>query len=212
MIKDMKDVKGSPSFAGFLYEGFATKELAAGGSSSPLALMETGVGKTTFSVPIDPDTIASPFNRPRRRSYASFSTGPPALEFGISPEESLADYFWIPMARNNPQFDAFVIEFEPSARIDAVVWILQMTLTKEHRGSSDGYQLIKLIKTKVVEAIKTMPQTKRPKKKKVIVKYVLVSPECGKWTLPKKNWQSCKGDVYYHQLLIVCDCLSRSFR
>lgn len=83
------------------------------------------------------------------------------------------------MARNNPLFDAFVIEFKPSARIDAVVWILQITLNKDHRGSSEGYQLIKLIKTKVEEAMKTISHTKRRKKKDVIVKYVLVSPEGG---------------------------------
>jgi hypothetical protein len=147
MIKDMKALKGS-SFAGFLYEGFATKELAAGGSPSRLVLMETEKGKTTFFVPIDPGIIVSPFNRQRARSYASFSTGPLALELGVSPEESLADYFWIPMARNNPLFDAFVIEFKPSARIDAVVWVLQITLNKDHRVSSEGYQLIKLIKTR----------------------------------------------------------------
>jgi hypothetical protein len=116
--------------------------------------METKMGKTTFIVPIDPGTIVSPSNRQRERSYASFSTGPLALEFDVSPQDSLAHYFWIPMARNNPLFDALVIEFKPSARIDAVVWILQMALNKEHRGSSEGYQLIKLIKTKVEEAIR----------------------------------------------------------
>jgi hypothetical protein len=199
MISDMKYLQGS-SFAGFLYEGFATKALAAGESPLDLVLMETKKGKTTFFVPIDHDTTVSPFNRQRVRSYASFSTGPLALEFGVSPEESLADYFWIPMARNNPLFDAFVIEFRPSARIDAVVWILQITLNKDHRGSSEGYQLIKLIKTKVEEAIKTISRTKRRKKKNVIVKYVLVSPEGGQWTLPEKNWESCKGDVYHQRV------------
>jgi hypothetical protein len=196
MIKERKAL--IPCFAGLFYEGFAAKELAAGESSSGLVLMKAEKGETTFFVPIEPDTIVSPFNRPRERSYPSFSTGPLALKLDVPPEKSLADYFWIPTAPNNPLFDAFVIEFKDSAqKIDAVIWILRMTLSKDHRGSSEGYQLIKLIKTKVTEAMKTMSHTEQRKANSVIVKYVLVSPEGGRWTLPKKNWQSCKGDVYY---------------
>jgi hypothetical protein len=186
--------------AGFRYEGFAAKELAAGKSSSGLVSMRAEKGKTTFVVPIEPDTIVapSPFNRLREQSHVSL-TGP--LTFNIPPEKSLADYFWLPMAPNNPLFDAFVIEFKRSAqKIYSIVWILQMTLSKKHGGSSEGYQLIKSIKTKVEEAMKTMSHTERRKCRKannVIVKYVLVSTEGGKWTLPEKDWRSFKGDVYY---------------
>ena len=99
MIEEMNDMSSSSSFAGFLYKGFATKELAARESSCPdIALMKTEEGKTTFFVPIEPDTTKSPFNRRRERSYASFSTGPLALELDVPPGRSLADYFWIPMA------------------------------------------------------------------------------------------------------------------
>jgi hypothetical protein len=151
--------------------------------------MKAENGETTFFVPNNPDTIVSPFNRQRERSYASFSTGPLTLEFDVPQRKSLADYFWIPMAPNNPLFNAFVIEFKDSAqKIDAVVWILQMTLSKDYGGSSEGYQWIKLIKTEVKEAMKV---------NNVIVKYVLVSPADGRWKLPKKNWRSCKGDVYF---------------
>jgi hypothetical protein len=46
MIEEMNDMPPSSSFAGFLYEGFATKELAARESSPDLALMKTEEGKT----------------------------------------------------------------------------------------------------------------------------------------------------------------------
>jgi hypothetical protein len=84
-----------------------------------------------------------------------------------------------------------------------------MTLSKEYGGSSEGYQLIKLIETKVEEAMKTMSHTKQRKCRKVnnvIVKYVLVSTEGGKWTLPEKNWRSFKGDVYYQYVIAYHVC------
>ena len=77
-----------------------------------------------------------------------------------------------------------------------------MALSKKHGGSSDGYVLIDLIKTKVEEVMSNMSHTekrtrKRRKVNNVIVKYVLVSTVGGTWTLPKENWPSYKGDVYY---------------
>lgn len=86
--------------------------------------------------------------------------------------------------RNNPLFDAFVIELKDSAQeIDAIVWILQMTLNKDYGGSSAGYQLVNMIRTKVME---TLSHT--GKVKNVRVSYLLISPERGRWKLPKKGW------------------------
>jgi hypothetical protein len=148
-----------------------------------------------FSIPaVEPRTTASPFNRPRERSYARFSTSPRALNFN-DPEKPLDDYFWMPMAQNNSLFNAFIIEFENSAQpISAVVWILQMTLSEHHGGSSEGNQLIKLIKTKAKEVMRQKVGRRR-KVGEVTVKYVLVSPQGGEWKLPEENWQ--EGDVYY---------------
>ena len=99
------------------------------------------------------------------------------------------------MAKNNPLFDAFVIEFKRSAQtISAVDWILQMTLNQKHESLSEGYRLTRMIKTKVKEAMETMSRTQQ--RNNVIVKYVLVSPEEGEWMLPK-GWGSYKGNVYY---------------
>jgi hypothetical protein len=93
------------------------------------------------------------------------------------------------MSPNNPLFDAYVIEIIDSA---AVVWILQMTLSMDHGGSSDGYPIIRSIKEKVREA---MGNTHR--RKNVKVNYVLVSPEPGGWKLPSDNRRLCSGDVYH---------------
>jgi hypothetical protein len=39
----------------------------------------------------------------------------------------------------------------------------------------------------------------------VSVKYVLVSPEGGRWRLPEKDWQKCKGEIYYQCVEDVYD-------
>jgi hypothetical protein len=177
-----------------LYEGFAAKELASG-NAQPLVLMTPSDDKTTFSVPAgEPMTTPSPFNRSRELSYAHFTTIPRALDF-CGPGKPLSDYFWLPVARSNSLFDAFIIEFNDSTEpISADVWILQMTL--HHGGSPEGYQLIKLIKTKA----KQVMQQKVGKEKKVgevTVKYVLVNMAPAKWKLPEANWRYYQGDVYY---------------
>ena len=115
------------------------------------------------------------------------------------------------MSPSNPLFDAFVIEFIDSDQTSrAIIWILQMTLSDKHEGPSDGYRLIDLIKTNVEEIMSNMSHTKKRTRKRlkvnnVIVKYVLVSAERGTWTLPKENWVSHKGDVYYQHVELVCD-------
>ena len=195
MIQEMRAVTHSSALAGFLYEGYAAQELAAG-VSSDLVSMKPKDGTATFFIPKERHTIESPFNRPRERSYPSLSAGPLALKLNISPEKSLSDYFWIPMASNNPLFDAFVIEFKDSA--NAVVWVLQMTLSTTHGGSSDGYSIIRLIKKKVQEAMGN--DAKQRKRNNVTVKYVLVNPDGGEWTLPEKNRRSCQGAVYYQRV------------
>ena len=207
MIKEMRSLSPSSSYAGFLYEGFATKQLASGELLPDLVSMRAEKGKTKFTVPTTPNTTLtpSPFNRCRERSYVKLN-GPNA--FDVPPENSLADYFWIPLSPNNPLFDAFIIEFKDTGRMRyAIVWILQVTLNKKHRGSADGYMLINLIKTKVEEAVNTMSQTEnwareRQRVNNVVLKYVLVNTEPGTWTLPERNWRSYKGDVYYQRIEI----------
>ena len=204
MVKEMRASRLTANFSGLLYEASAAKELAAGASSDlVLTKMKAEEGTTTFFVPNEGSPIVSPFNLRRERSYPSLSTGPLALKFNIPPGKNLSDYFWIPLALNNPLFDAFVIEFKDSPEnINAVLWILQMTVSKSDGGSSDGYLIIRLIKKKVEEAMETMSRTgqRKGQKGEVIVKYVLVSPDAGRWTLPEKNRGSCKGDVYYQRV------------
>jgi hypothetical protein len=195
MIKEMTTVI-DPSFAGFLYEGFAVNELASGASPGlVLKKMKAEEGTTSFFVPNEGHPIVSPFNRRRERLY-SFSAGPLGLKFDIPPGKRLCDYFWIPMAPNNLLFDAFVIEFNSlsfASEMNTVVWILQMTPSTSRGGSADDYSIVRSIKKKVREAMGTT-------KRKVIVRYVLVSPDAGRWTLPDRNRQSCEGDVYYQRV------------
>jgi hypothetical protein len=200
MINEMEDAPYCAMLAGFAYEKYAANELAAGASQGlVLKKMEAEEGTTTFFLPNEGDQIhqiGSPFNQ--RRERRAFSS---RLKFDIPHGECLSDYFWLPMAPNNPLFNAFVIEFNGSApNINAVVWILQMTLGPLHGGSPNGYSIIRSIKKKVQEAMGTTGR------RKVTVGYVFVSPQAGRWKLPKTDRRSCVGDVYYQRVGGSLDC------
>ena len=63
MIKEMEAVTHTSTLSGFLYEGLATEELAAGASSDlVLTKMEAEEGTTTFCVPSEGRPIVSPIN------------------------------------------------------------------------------------------------------------------------------------------------------
>jgi hypothetical protein len=68
-----------------------------------------------------------------------------------------------------------------------------MMLSRTHRGSSKGYELIKSIEKKAKEGMATRSGNAGD----VTVKYVLVSPTGGRWKLPINGWELCEGDVYY---------------
>jgi hypothetical protein len=194
MISEMAAMSFCAAFAGFVYEPFAAKMLASGAlGNRDLTKMVANEGTTTYRVPDECHTIKSPFNRRRQISHI-ISTGSLAR---IPRGKHLSDYIWLPMSPNNPLFNAYVIEINDSAAsarsVNAVVWILQMMLSMDQGGSSDGYPIIRSIKEKVREA---MGNTGR--RKNVKVNYVLVSPEVGGWKLPQdSNRRLCRGDVYH---------------
>jgi hypothetical protein len=201
IIQEMSIVSSSAAHAGVCYEGFACQVLASG-ASQKLIKMTADKGSTTFSVPEveDFDKVVSPFNRGREL----FRIISPDI-LANTPSENLSDRYWKPIAPNNGLFDAFVIEFsssapeidfdDPAQNINAVVWILQMTLSKDYGGSPKGYTIIRSIKEKVQEAM-----GEGQNRRGVEVKYVLVGPGPGpgtRWKLPQNNRSYCIGDVYY---------------
>ena len=60
MIDEMKSLPPSSSYAGFLYEGFAVKQLASGESFPGFVSMRVEKDKTTFTVPTILNTIVTP--------------------------------------------------------------------------------------------------------------------------------------------------------
>lgn len=56
---------------------------------------------------------------------------------------------------------------------------------------------------KRAKAAKARCRCPNPKPGKVDVKYVLVSPEAGRWELLKDDWTENSGEVYY-QCVKVC--------
>ncbi|KAF8525778.1 hypothetical protein BU17DRAFT_62351 [Hysterangium stoloniferum] len=136
--------------------------------------------------------------------------------------------YYQPATPNFPLFDAFTVDFY-SSRNSAILWILQMTMSRSHGGSAVGYQVIR----KIVAALKKQLQETLPSKKRkwkttkaddkqtvseplVEVRYLLISPRAPndpvqptkKWRFPKGWHENCKthdhrGDVYWLEIILT---------
>ncbi|KAI0064018.1 hypothetical protein BV25DRAFT_1914676 [Artomyces pyxidatus] len=93
----------------------------------------------------------------------------------------------------NTLFDAFVID-----RTRRILWICQMTVAKEHRGSAREYEIIGQLRRKIEAAFKV----------KIDVKFVLVVPDEPRrpyeWHLPGGRSQpDVQGSVYRLRLPVL---------
>ncbi|KAJ7505245.1 hypothetical protein B0H11DRAFT_1977683 [Mycena galericulata] len=97
-------------------------------------------------------------------------------------------HLYVPKARNNPLFDAFFIDINDMART-IVVWILQITASKRHEGSSNGYPIIRKLKDRLADDRRGY---------QIQLKYVLVVPvlQCQvSWRLPEGWGPDVAGEV-----------------
>ncbi|KAF8522168.1 hypothetical protein BU17DRAFT_45229 [Hysterangium stoloniferum] len=136
--------------------------------------------------------------------------------------------YYQPATPNFPLFDAFTVDFY-SSRKSAILWVLQMTVSRSHGGSAVGYQVIR----KIVAALKKQLQETLPTKKRkwkttkaddkqtvseplVEVRYLLISPRAPndpvqptkKWRFPKGWHENCKmydhrGDAYWLEIILT---------
>ena len=127
-------------------------------------------------------------------------------------------YYW-PLAKNNPLFDAFTVEFKGSS---AVLWIIQIMMSRSHGGSGAGYRNIRNIIAKLKDQLRHKPPPKRALKTaegsvaapSVEVRYLIVVPKGGKagleWKFPNGWCSLCTkhdhcGKTYCLELpLMVC--------
>jgi hypothetical protein len=135
------------------------------------------------------------------------------------------DAYYIPTDPNFPLFDAFIVEFD-YANLSAILWILQMTMSRTHSGSTWGYQKIReIIAILKDELRKDSPQKRRKTAEgqatmpRVEVRFLLVVPKDEsqsqnlQWQFPKgwnqnRNRNDHNGNVYCLEVpLAVCSTI-----
>jgi len=123
--------------------------------------------------------------------------------------------YYIPLDSTFPLFDAFAIDLDLSEK-SAILWILQITTSRSHGGSSIGYQKIREIIAILKDKLRgDSPAMKKRKvagqitSESVEVHYLLVVPksdsENTKWQFPKGWSKNCtrhdhRGDVHCLQV------------
>ena len=101
-------------------------------------------------------------------------------------------FYYCPSARNNPLFDAFFFEVSSDA---VILWVLQITIQRDHDGVSKGFEMIKTLMT---QARQSRPDLE------VKVGYVLVmaykAPGLDvEWNFASE-FNQCPGDVFIQQI------------
>jgi len=140
--------------------------------------------------------------------------------------------YYVPMDPNFPLFDAFTVEIDVEKGF-AVLWILQMTMSRTHEGSTLGYRQIREIIAILKDKLQEGPPLKRRKTAGgqatstplVEVRYLLVVPKDEsqsqnlQWQFPKGWSQNRKrndhsGNVYRLEvpLAVYVLPLSRMYR
>jgi hypothetical protein len=136
--------------------------------------------------------------------------------------------YYVPDDPNFPLFDAFTIELD-RAKKSAILWVLQMTMSRKHGGSAKGYQKIREIIAILKNELREDPPLKKSKTAAgqaaplVQVRYLLVVPKDEaqsqnlQWDFPKgwsQNWKrnDHRGEVYCLEVpLAVCSTYYRMY-
>ena len=187
----------SKSVVGWLYEAYAIRVLSSGQTPSLSALVPKG---TT-----SPRGIPSPFQEQRTTSFAEFTRND-LIFYGedgkqLDPEDSLSTFFWVPIVKNDPLFDAFFVVYDNSSgTVQPIIWVLQMTIRDSHSGSEKGYKQIRMINKKAEERAKSNRRYHGQSVNAAEVKYVLVGSKDCDWSMPEK--QRVPGDMYYQNLAV----------
>ena len=97
-------------------------------------------------------------------------------------------FYYCPNTHNNPLFDAFFFSVKDQR---VVVWILQMTIARKHKGVSSGFDLVRSLRERASDTWR---------QHEVEVKYVLVVPHSNatydvEWNFAAE-FEEHKGEVY----------------
>lgn len=101
------------------------------------------------------------------------------------------DHLYCPLKSNNPLFNSFCLGRSSKG---IILWVFQMTITKEHSGAVSDFAIILTIVQKIKQTLKVS---------EVGVKFVLVTPfkvdQVVKWNFPEEF----KGSSVHIQYLEV---------
>ncbi|KAF8513262.1 hypothetical protein BU17DRAFT_68876 [Hysterangium stoloniferum] len=215
------------ALAGWYFEPLAHCRLAAGSTGGfwPLVTM-TSNGADPPEVISDPSTPI-----PNNVKFAQVQRKVVKFQSTTDLPTCFKEHeYYQPVALNFPFFDAFTVDLHPS-RHSAILWILQMTMSRSHGGSAVGYQAIRKI---VATLKKQLQETPAPSQKKrkitkpeadnkqivseplVEVRYLLISPRAQNDPVqPTKTWrfpngwnENCKtydhrGDAYWLEIILT---------
>lgn len=181
----------SSTFAGWIFESLANDHLANEGIRDLYSMTSTKKDAVLYTIDGLQKSKSKSKSSTRKRLYRDVILTPKSLEW---PNEGpIEHYFYVPENQNNPLFDSFCVDYNKD-RTKADIWIIQTTISPEHKGSSKGYKLIKAIRKHVIS------QGKMTMDNDVTLNYVLVCPSSPqrerKWHLPLKGWDKCIGNVY----------------
>ena len=177
----------SSNLAGLLYEGIVHHVFSEGWRSGPppqpIRMGSNGCVPPIFST--DPgsstpdDTLFfKPLRADTRRATRVDFTGRKLS--GVTLDN---DKYYIPTAANNPLFDSFTIDSDPSLD-NVMISIFQVTISETHRGSAKGYPHIR----KIMDHVRGLLKEKKCKAT-VKVGYFLVCPD----DRSRREWQMPVG-------------------
>jgi len=180
----------SPGMGGALFEAIAHRVLCGNDVPQPTNMIRSTETPPTFTAP---QVLRSITTDSDDGTPSTFPTPPPYktvkdhitlnLLHGLREVTSDDNRYYVPTSATNPLFDSFTVAFDPDNHA-AVVSVFQITTSTEHRGSADGYLLIRKIIARARELLSCPPR----RKANISVRYVLVCPDDGsqhRWTMPK---------------------------
>ncbi|KAF9779834.1 hypothetical protein BJ322DRAFT_1113147 [Thelephora terrestris] len=178
-------IPAAASMVGWLFESLIHRMFNHGWKSEedapkPICMNSTGGDSPVFSSD-SPSKSSSPKQQPHTLASPFTRSGMPCYRFTkemscVTLDENA---YYTPVNPNNPLFDSFIIDLDQNP---IMIHIIQITTSKEHGGSAEGYPYIRQIMARVSKLLK-----EAHRKDTVKVDYFLVCPKDGsehKWKMP----------------------------
>ncbi|KAF8523376.1 hypothetical protein BU17DRAFT_86120 [Hysterangium stoloniferum] len=224
-IDMFRQMPQTAALARWYFEPLAHRRLAAGSTGGFWPLV------TMTSNGADPPEVISDLSSPIPNSVKFAQVQRKVVKFQSNTDLPACFHqheYYQPVSPNFPLFDAFAVDLCPS-RHSAILWILQMTISRSHEASAVGYQAICKIVAALKKQLRETPLPSQGKRKirradskqtvsepLVEVRYLLISPRAQNdpvqprktWRFPKGWNENCKtydhrGDAYWLEIILT---------